>query len=278
MPDLETVDVATNATPEDLVEVGTYDSMGAASLRGLVVLAMRQPYWLLPAERGIRLLVEPAIAGAARQQLQCFERESVGWPPRPFESGTGRPLHLVTPLLWAVAILAVFHWQEIRPDLTTAGALDAAAVTSRGEWWRAASALFLHADPGHVLSNAVAGIFVFAAVTTTFGVRRGWLIVGTAAVAANLFLAHFTGSGTYVSLGASTAIFAGLGALTGRATRSSWQRTASIRWQNLLVPIGAGLTLLALYGAGGLRIDVGAHVCGFVAGLALGFASLSSNR
>lgn len=278
MPDLETVDVATTATPEDLVEVGTYDSIRAASLRGLVVLAMRQPYWLLPSERGVRLLVEPAIAGAARQQLQCFERESVGWPPRPIESWTGRPLHLVTPLLWSFVLLAVFRAQEIRPELTTAGALDAAAVTSRGEWWRAASALFLHADPGHVLSNAVAGIFVFAAVTTTFGVRRGWLIVGTAAVAANLFLAHFTRQGAYVSLGASTAIFAGLGALTGRAARSSWQANASIRWQNVLVPIGAGLTLLALYGAGGLRIDVGAHVCGFVAGLALGFASLSSNR
>jgi membrane associated rhomboid family serine protease len=35
-------------------------------------------------------------------------------------------------------------------------------------------------------------------------------------------------------------------------------------------PGAAGVIVLALYGAGGQRVDIGAHVCGFVAGLVLG--------
>jgi len=43
------------------------------------------------------------------------------------------------------------------------------------------------------------------------------------------------------------------------------------RWRAVFVPLAAGLTLLGLFGAGDLRIDVGAHVTGFTAGLVLGF-------
>lgn len=271
MPELETADAAASALPEDLVEIGSYASVAAAAPRGLVVLAMRHPYWMVPSEQGVRLLVEPAIAGAARQQLNCFERESVGWPPRPLEAWPGRPLHLVTPLLWSLVILGAFRGQELHPGLTTAGALDASAVVARGEWWRAATALFLHADLGHVLSNGIAGIFVFSAVTTTFGIRRGWLLIGAAATLANLLLARFAMPLSYVSLGASTAIFAGLGGLSGRAARFSWHQPRSARWRSMLVPVGAGVTLLALFGAGGIRVDVGAHAAGFLAGIMLGF-------
>lgn len=277
MPELETADAADTALPGDLVEVGSYASVAAAAPRGLVVLAMRHPYWMVPSEHGVRLLVEPAIADAARRQLRCFETESVGWPPRPLESWPGRPLHLVTPLLWSLVILATFRWQELHPSLTSAGALDAAMV-ARGEWWRTMTALFLHADLGHVLSNGIAGIFVFSAVTTTFGIRRGWLLVGAAATMANLLLAGLAAPTAYVSLGASTAIFAGLGGLSGRATRFSLQTPLSARWKSVLAPVGAGATLLALFGAGGLRVDVGAHLCGFVAGVALGFALARPDR
>jgi rhomboid protease GluP len=227
---------------------------------------------MVPSEQGVRLLVEPAIASAARHQLHCFERESVDWPPRPLESWPGRPVHLVTPLLWSLMILAAFRGQELHPSLTAAGALDASAMVARGEWWRAATALFLHADLGHVLSNGIAGIFVFSAVTTTFGIRRGWLLVGAAAAIANLFLARYAMPASYVSLGASTAIFAGLGGLSGRAARFSWHQPLSARWKSVLVPVGAGATLLALFGAGEFRVDVGAHLAGFLAGFAFGAA------
>lgn len=273
MPLLETAPAPDGLTPEGLVEIAVYDSAPTGSAHGLVILAMRHPYWLLPTEAGVRLMVEPDVAAAARHQLRCFERESVGWPPAPIEAWPGRRVHFFTPLVWAFSVLAVFWLQTLRPELAASGALDAQAVAVRGEWWRAASALFLHADAGHVLSNAAAGVFVFSAVTTTIGILRGWVLVAIAAVTANYLLAEFAAPAPYVSLGASTAIFAGLGVLTGRAVRVGWRGRFGARWKTILLPLGAGLSLLALYGAGGGRIDVGAHLVGFCSGLVVGIVA-----
>jgi len=260
-------------TPDDLVEVGVYSSAAEGSQHGLVILAMRHPYWLEPGGDSIRLLVEPAIATTARHQLACFDRESIGWPPRPLEPvAPVRRTHFVTPLLWSLLLLASFHAQARWPGLTAQGALDPAAMNQHGEWWRACTALFLHADTGHVISNAASGIFVFAAVTSTLGILRGWLLIGSAAVGANLTLALLAGAANYRSIGASTAVFAGLGVLTGQAVRAAWGPDRRARWRPALVPLVAGATLLALYGAGGVRVDLGAHVTGFAAGLILGLA------
>ena len=79
MPELETAAPVAGTTPDDLVEVGVYLSIAAGSQHGLVILAMRHPYWLEPGSDFIRLLVEPAIATTARHQLACFDRESA--PP-----------------------------------------------------------------------------------------------------------------------------------------------------------------------------------------------------
>lgn len=273
MPEIETSAIVEGTTPDDLVEVGTYSSIAEGSQHGLVILAMGHPYWLEPEGDSIRLLVEPAIAASARHQLTCFDRESVGWPPRPLEPVSPvHRAHFVTPLLWSLLLLASFHAQARRPGITAQGALDPAAMIQHGEWWRAFTALFLHADAGHVVSNAVSGIFAFAAVTSTLGILRGWLLVGFAAVGANLTLGLLTGAATYRSIGASTAVFAGLGVLTGQAVRTTWGPDRPARWRPALFPLVAGATLLALYGAGGVRVDLGAHVAGFTAGVILGLA------
>lgn len=78
----------------------------------------------------------------------------------------------------------------------------------------------------------------------------------------------------YRSLGASTAIFAGLGLLTGRAIRIVVRADHPHRWRSVFVPLAAGLTMLGLYGAGGIHIDVLAHVTGFGAGLLIGFCAV----
>jgi rhomboid protease GluP len=169
-------------------------------------------------------------------------------------------------------VLASFRVQLQRPDWVNAGAVDAAAVFERGEIWRLATALFLHADVGHLLSNLASGIFVFAAVTSTMGRRAGWVLITLAALAGNLATALARYPEPYISIGASTAIFAALGLLTGRAVRVAACSSAWRRWRAMFVPLAAGLTVLSLYGAGGVRIDVGAHLCGFAAGLGLGFA------
>jgi membrane associated rhomboid family serine protease len=180
-------------------------------------------------------------------------------------------LDLVTPLLWALAVLAAFRGQSHHPEWTDTGALDTAALFGRGEWWRAFTPLFLHADAGHLASNLLAGVFVFAAVLSVLGRVRGWLLIGFGSVAGNLAVAAAHFPGPYRSLGASTAIFAALGLLTGHATRIAVNGRHPHRWRSFFVPLASGLAVLALYGAGAPSVDVFAHVTGFVVGTVLGF-------
>jgi len=271
---------APERVPDDLAEVGVYPTSAAGFDHGLVVLAMGQPYWLLPSDSGFRLFVEAPAIEAAREQLACFDRESIGWPPRPVVPDTpARKAEFFTPLLWALALLAVFYGQNTWPGVwESAGALDAQALFGRGEWWRPGTALFLHADLGHLTSNLLSGLFVFSAVLSTIGRCRGWLLLAVASITGNLVIAALNYPGPYRSLGASTAIFAGLGLLTGRAIRAVREVRHPHRWRAVFVPLAAGLTLLGLFGAGDLRTDVGAHVTGFAAGLLLGFVAAIARK
>ena len=269
---LETTD---ERIPEDLVEAGFYRTATDGFAHGLVVLAMGRPYWLMPSDGGHRLLVEPAALPVAREQLARFDRESVGWPPQPIggDLPAGRT-EFITPLMWGVLVVEVFGVQGRWPGSTAAGALDTQAIFDRGEWWRPATALFLHADVGHLASNLLGGLLVFSAVVSTIGLRRGWLLLALASFAGNVAVAGLNYPGPYQSIGASTAVFAGLGLLTGRAIRVVERDYHPHRWRAMFVPLAAGLTVLALYGAGaagGLQVDVLAHLTGFMAGLALGF-------
>ena len=135
------------------------------------------------------------------------------------------------------------------------------------------TALFLHADAAHVISNALSGLLVFAAVVSTLGRARGWLLLLVASLLGNVAVAAVNYPSSYSSIGASTGIFAGVGLLTGRAIRVAWRSTHPHRWRAMFAPFAAGATVLALYGAGGQRVDVGAHFTGFLAGLVLGFAA-----
>lgn len=249
-----------------------YATEGRAAERGLVVLALGHPYWLVAAPEGFRLLVERDTATAARPHLAAYERESTRWPPPPItDPWTRGKTDVITPLLWAVTVLVVYYSGEKSPAWIERGALDANAVWLKGEWWRVVTALFLHADAAHVISNVLGGLLVFPAVLSTFHRVRGWLLLLLASSLGNATVAAINHSDRIVSLGASTAIFAGVGLLAGRGIRLGWRSTHPHRWRAMFAPLAAGLTVLALYGAGGQRVDVGAHLTGFLAGVLLGF-------
>ncbi|MGH7995008.1 MAG: rhomboid family intramembrane serine protease, partial [Opitutaceae bacterium] len=103
------------------------------------------------------------------------------------------------------------------------------------------------------------------------GVGRGWALTAVAAGLGNLAAAAVHYPGPYVSIGASTAIFAALGVLTGHALPACFH--AARPWWNAAVPAGGGLAFLGLYGAGGRQTDVVAHAAGFAAGLLVGLAA-----
>lgn len=267
------------AIPEDLAEAGVYRSSSEGFERGLVVLAAGFPFWLMPSPEGFRLLVDAAVLPNVRAQLALFDREQLGWPPRPVETSgvRGRTLFF-GPLLWAVLVLASYWGQAKWPAWTDAGVLDRSAVFQRGEVWRVGTALFLHADGAHLIANAFSGIFVFSAVLSSLGRARGWLSLAVASLAGNLAAAVLHGSEAYRSLGASTAVFAALGLLAGAAAVRSGRAASRGRWRAWWIPLGAGAAVLGLFGAGGQNIDVLAHVTGFFAGLAGGAIAEMTTR
>lgn len=264
----------TDLFPEGSVDAGVYATHNEAFQHSLVVLAMGEACWLIEAEDGHHLRVEPSALDTVRQQLAHFDRESIGWPPK-FAADVvpiRRNLPL-SPWFWVLALFAVFWAQGEWPGLTDATLLDARRVFEHGEWWRAATALWLHGDLGHLISNSGGGLLVFSAVVATFGLGAGWFLLTGAAVAGNLAAVMLHYGDDYRSLGASTAIFAGLGLLSGRAARVLARSDHPGRWRAMVLPLASGLAVLGLFGAGGVSIDVLAHATGFGAGLFTGYAA-----
>jgi membrane associated rhomboid family serine protease len=147
-----------------------------------------------------------------------------------------------------------------------AGASDAERVV-HGEWWRAVTALTLHADSAHVVSNVGIGTLVVGAVMRSEGVGWGAALVLASGTAGNLLNAwvHQT---LHRSVGFSTAVFGAIGLLAGFAYVHARARANRLRpaWTAL----GVGVALLAMLGTGGERTDVLAHLFGGLAGLGLG--------
>jgi rhomboid protease GluP len=146
------------------------------------------------------------------------------------------------------------------------GAADAERVL-HGEWWRTITALTLHADSAHLLSNVGVGTLVVGAVMRSEGVGIGTALVlasGTLGNWVNAW-AHHT---LHRSVGFSTAVFGAIGILGGLAFMQRRLRASSRlpAWTAL----AGSLALLAMLGTGGERTDLFAHLFGGLAGVALG--------
>jgi len=173
----------------------------------------------------------------------------------------------------ALLLLAFFAITGPRADgglWFAAGASDAERVL-HGEWWRTVTALTLHADSAHVLSNVGIGTLVIAAVMRSEGVGFGSALVLASGTAGNLVNAwvHET---LHRSVGFSTAVFGAIGILGGLAFVDARRHIKPRRpaWTAL----AGTLALLALLGMSEKgSVDVLAHVFGAAAGLCLGLFS-----
>ena len=161
--------------------------------------------------------------------------------------------------------LAGFGFQSIPwRDL---GSVDVWHV-HQGEWWRLVTGLTLHGDPTHLLSNVAAGSIFLVFLIRELGGGMSWSAVLAAGVLGNGLNCLVQDYG-HSALGFSTSVFGAVGILAGlRATEGSSRREPLDR----LIPVAAGLGLLAMLGTGGGNIDVASHVFGFVCGTALGLA------
>jgi membrane associated rhomboid family serine protease len=263
-----------------------------ARLWGLVLASRHVPHQLrrLPDEQGgWAVMVQEWFADRAVEEIELYFEEN-----RPEPAGMDlpdlRPVGGLEPTLFGLALLVLFYWVYSRtypslglyPDLwVRLGSADAGAILS-GQWWRLCTALTLHADGPHVAGNAViGGVFIWLAARR-LGSGAAWLLTMVSGVLGNLFNSLAMGI-HHDAIGFSTATFGAAGVLAGITPfgvggglhglgNGSWFRRFLRFTRTAIIPVGAGLGLLAMLGAGNGEgnIDLGAHLFGFVSGLALG--------
>lgn len=216
------------------------------------------------------LVVMPASANAAVSHLRGYEREN---PPKRRVLARPEQMH---PRAWLgpvayVATLVGIAWlaglRTFADNWLAEGVLSTQAFRA-GEVWRAITALTLHFDVAHLLSNLGFGAFFGWLASQLLG--PGVAFGGALAAAA---LANAINStiqpANHVSAGASTMVFAMLGLLAAYA----WRRRADSgeRWAYRWAPLIAGVFLLGFTGVGGENTDVLAHLTGFLTGTATGW-------
>jgi rhomboid protease GluP len=183
---------------------------------------------------------------------------SVGW--------FGRGGQVV--LLLVAVCGAVFAYSYMGLDGgSRARLLDSGAISyirvQQGEYWRLASAIFVHFGFVHLFSNMLTLLVLGPPLAHLVGARRFFVIFLLSGIAGNL-LSHEMTPTIGLKAGASGAIAGVLGALGGQALRP--RPTRYKNWQ-VLGALAAVYGLLIGFGPGR---DNTAHLGGFLAGLLLG--------
>lgn len=269
------------ALPEDdlpLAVVGRYPDLASARERALVAAAREVGHRIDRAGDEWLLLVGFDAREEMLRELALFEAEQ---RDRPAELSAAPVWKVETLSLYVAAWLigTCFFLQNVAPPAwIDLGAADSIAIIQRGEWWRAFTALTLHADLPHVAANLATALLFATFLLPQLGTGLTWLAIVLSGALGNVINSWTYGRESHVTIGASTAVFGALGLLVSMdfVSRFASPHTRH-RWQ-LVLPVGAGLALLAYLGSGGddpehARIDYMAHFWGFIAGLGLGAAA-----
>lgn len=228
------------------------------------------PHQTLAGDNGyVTLVVPAAFAEKAKFEIWEYEREnqevkSVANPIAPdYEKAIPG---VIAYLLVVIAVAWMAGTAAFGQDWVASGRIDGVLIRN-GEWWRAVTALTLHGSVKHILGNIVFGIFFGILAGGLVGPGVAWLTILVSAAFANTLNVLLLEEG-HRAIGASTAVFAALGLVSGYVWRSKLM--AQERWAWRLGPIVGGLALLAYTGTGGPDTDVGAHLAGFVCGFVSG--------
>jgi rhomboid protease GluP len=256
-----------------IVDIARYVRLKEARERGLA-LSARGITHSIGREGNIWLLRVAALdLPAALEELQAYEAELKNTEVPPPDEPPVRLSFWSLPLVALVVVAGAVLQAERGPAWQELGILSAEKVVGQGQWWRVVTALTLHGDVPHVLANVWVGLLFGALLIPAFGQGVTWLAVLAAGVAGNVLTALSYWPQDHRSLGASTAVFGALGLLVGDALWLLLRRRTGRSWWKWMLPLGAGLSLLAFLGAGEGKasVDVLAHLWGFAAGLPLGF-------
>jgi membrane associated rhomboid family serine protease len=234
----------------------------------LVLDSVGVPYERRTTAAGSSLWVLPDDHARAAFELQHYLRENrrppaapVVWPnhPHALYGVYGYALILILVTLAALTHLGGKNWHA-------AGILDAGFL-QRGEPWRVLTALTLHADLPHLLSNLAFGALFGYPAARLFGPGIAWLLIllgGGLAYGVDAML-H---PPNHQLLGASTAVFTALGLVAAYGWRRHLRNWSP--WMRRSAPLIGGIALLAFTGTGGENTDLLAHLAGFAVGTGLG--------
>jgi membrane associated rhomboid family serine protease len=174
--------------------------------------------------------------------LERYRAENVGWPPKEtYPAPISQGIHAA--IVFGGLLVLCFSFQEawrFGIDWESFGRADAVKIRG-GEWWRAITALTLHADLSHLAGNVVFGSVLGVILAQSVGVGIAWWSVLAAGAFGN-YANAWVQDISHRSLGASTAVFGALGIQVAYEymRRSELAYRAWRRW----VPVIMGFGLL----------------------------------
>jgi len=249
----------------ELVSLGTARSRAVADEWLLVLAADGLAPRISRVAGGFRVDVPAECAERARASLISYSQEN---PPRRVTADRPPPFDLAAGAGFAALIALFFAATGPRAAGTpwfAAGTADAWSIL-HGQIWRTVTALTLHADLGHLVGNALAGVLFIGAVCGQLGAGLGLALVLLSGAAGNGANALFHEVG-HRSVGASTAVFGAVGLLAALGLLRRHARGS--RGRRIAAPLAAGLGLLAMLGTGE-NADLSAHLFGLGAGVLFG--------
>jgi membrane associated rhomboid family serine protease len=221
------------------------------------------------------LVVSRADHAKALEAIRQFRLENRRWAWRQKVPGSDLVFHWGS-FVW-VAILAWVH--ALSDRLHSIGAFSTQAFRE-GQWWRAFTSVWLHADLGHLAANGILGALLLGLAMARYGAGLGLLLSFLSGVAGNLAGAWirlenwmpgpFRPAQDYIGVGASGMVMGAVGLIAAQS--ASWWRVSRHATRAVLAGFVGGALLFLNFGSSPSS-DLIAHAGGFVAGLALGIVA-----
>ena len=253
---------------EDLRVVFESRNRQSCADRALVLTSLQIPHQLID-DSGTCVLIVPAqFSAQASNELQLYDEENPPIRPKSvpkIEHQNATP-GLIGYVFVVCMIAGMAGYSFFQSNWFVAGRVDGELIRN-GEIWRLFTALTLHSGVRHLLGNIIFGVFFGLFAGRLLGSGVAWLTIVLAAASGNALNTLFLDA-THRSIGASTAVFAALGLVSGYV----WfgKLMSQERWSHRYGPIVGGLALLMYTGTGGENTDIGAHLLGFVCGFGAG--------
>jgi rhomboid protease GluP len=253
----------------DLMAVRRCAGRGQAEQYALVLTAMGMQSLIAPEGKFMALYVAHEDVARANDELAAYDNENHEHSPERDWLRPALPRVEVALIYWTMLLFffAAGRHEAFSFDWIGKGAVQSGLML-KGEWWRAITALCLHASGAHLLGNLVFGTVFLMLLAQTTGAGVAALTMIIAGAVGNV-LSALVQSPEHTSIGASTAIFASIGLLA--ALRQVRRRDHALSALHNWTPLAGGLALLAFLGLSGENTDILAHVLGFGSGIAAGW-------